>query len=557
MAFSRSARIITLLVIDTVFFFLEIIVGYSVHSLALVADSFHMLNDVFSLIVALYAIRLAKSKTNNSKYTYGWQRAEVLGALVNGVFLIALCLSIVLEAIQRFFDPPVISQPVLILSVGSAGLASNIIGLFLFHDHGHSHGEHAPSGHEAHKHTHGMEGHIHSDDEIDATDETGDIESVLPQTVVGIYPRRHSRSHSQSFRQTHPHSFGSSPRHRYFSTVNDIHVHPALNRQVITDAGRAGFRSSSPSENGDINVEEAILADESTERTPLVPGSSKHKTSHLHDRPHNHPHQHDHAEYLANPAKDQLAHVNHEHTKPKPKSGGHSHQNLNMRGVFLHVLGDALGNVGVIASALFIWQTDFWWRFYFDPAISLVITIIIFASALPLCKSAARILLQAVPNGISLDDVRKDIENVPGVLSVHELHIWQLSDIKMVASLHVRIAFNPHCTTESHKNTDDNPTARYIALAEAIRECLHAYGIHSSTIQPEYSPSGSGVSTPRIDPAPVGSSAYGSSNGKSKASDDEDAACLMGCSTECEVGQCCGPTDPSAEERAGGHGHAH
>ena len=71
MAFSRSARIITLLVIDTVFFFLEIIVGYAVHSLALVADSFHMLNDVFSLIVALYAIRLAKSKTNNSKYTYG------------------------------------------------------------------------------------------------------------------------------------------------------------------------------------------------------------------------------------------------------------------------------------------------------------------------------------------------------------------------------------------------------------------------------------------------------------------------------------------------------
>jgi solute carrier family 30 (zinc transporter), member 1 len=71
MVFSRSARIVTLLVIDTLFFFLEIIVGYAVHSLALVADSFHMLNDVFSLIVALYAIRLAKSKTSSSKYTYG------------------------------------------------------------------------------------------------------------------------------------------------------------------------------------------------------------------------------------------------------------------------------------------------------------------------------------------------------------------------------------------------------------------------------------------------------------------------------------------------------
>ncbi|KAF3927328.1 hypothetical protein ABW21_db0202387 [Orbilia brochopaga] len=549
MAFSRSARIITLLVIDTLFFFLEIIVGYAVHSLALVADSFHMLNDVFSLIVALYAIRLAKSKTSNSKYTYGWQRAEVLGALINGVFLLALCLSIVLEAIQRFFDPPVITQPVLILCVGSAGLASNIIGLFLFHDHGHSHAAH---GHEGHKHTHGLEGHIHADDETDIADETGDIESVLPETVVGSYSRRQSRSYSQSYRNIHPHSFGSASRHRHFSSVDDIHVHPALNRQAITDAGRIPLGSSSSSENGDVD-ETAVTDDDSNERSPLITNNTRHKTSHLHDRAHDHTHKHDHAEYLSNPAKDPATHNDHEHTKPKPKKGGHSHQNLNMRGVFLHVLGDALGNVGVIASALFIWQTNFWWRFYFDPAISLIITVIIFSSALPLCKSAASILLQAVPAGISLDDVKKDIENVPGVLSVHELHIWQLSDIKMVASLHVRIAFNPHCTTESHRNTDDNPTARYIALAEAIRECLHAYGIHSSTIQPEYSPAGSRSSTPRIPPVSADGAGYGAVDGEN----EEDAACLMGCSTECEVGQCCGPIDPDAEARAGGHGHAH
>ena len=70
MPMSRSARIVTLLVIDTVFFFLEIIVGYAVHSLALVADSFHMLNDVFSLLVALWAIKLSRQKSTSS-YTYG------------------------------------------------------------------------------------------------------------------------------------------------------------------------------------------------------------------------------------------------------------------------------------------------------------------------------------------------------------------------------------------------------------------------------------------------------------------------------------------------------
>jgi len=70
MPMPRSTKIVTLLVIDTVFFFVEITVGYTVHSLALVADSFHMLNDVFSLVVALWAIKLSRQKST-SNYTYG------------------------------------------------------------------------------------------------------------------------------------------------------------------------------------------------------------------------------------------------------------------------------------------------------------------------------------------------------------------------------------------------------------------------------------------------------------------------------------------------------
>lgn len=84
---SRSTKIIILLIIDILFFLIELIVGYAVGSLALVADSFHMLNDVMSLIVALYAIKLA-NKTASTSLTYGWHRAEILAALVNGVFLL-------------------------------------------------------------------------------------------------------------------------------------------------------------------------------------------------------------------------------------------------------------------------------------------------------------------------------------------------------------------------------------------------------------------------------------------------------------------------------------
>jgi hypothetical protein len=68
-------------------------------------------------------------------------------------------------------------------------------------------------------------------------------------------------------------------------------------------------------------------------------------------------------------------------------NNSHAHGSMNMRALVLHVMGDALGNVGVIATGLVIWLSDWKYKYYFDPVISLVITCIIFSSAMPLGKS--------------------------------------------------------------------------------------------------------------------------------------------------------------------------
>lgn len=68
-----------------------------------------------------------------SKNTFGWARAEVLGALVNAVFLVALCFSITVEAFKRFIEMETIHDPELLVVVGGVGLLVNLIGLFLFH----------------------------------------------------------------------------------------------------------------------------------------------------------------------------------------------------------------------------------------------------------------------------------------------------------------------------------------------------------------------------------------------------------------------------------------
>ncbi len=87
-------------------------------------------------------------------------------------------------------------------------------------------------------------------------------------------------------------------------------------------------------------------------------------------------------------------------------------------------------------------------------------------------RSTSFILLQGVPPEVSLEDVRSDILAVEGVLSVHELHIWQLSETKIIASVHINASRE----------------FEFMTIASDIRRVLHRHGIHSSTIQPEYHP---------------------------------------------------------------------
>ncbi|KAJ8984426.1 hypothetical protein NQ317_012489 [Molorchus minor] len=134
----KKCRLLSMLWLTTFFFFVEIVVGYITNSMALVADSFHMLSDVAALVIAFLSVKMSPKKW--SKNTFGWARAEVLGALVNAVFLVALCFSITVEACKRFLETDTIHEPTLLLAVGVIGLVVNLIGLLLFHEHGSSHG---------------------------------------------------------------------------------------------------------------------------------------------------------------------------------------------------------------------------------------------------------------------------------------------------------------------------------------------------------------------------------------------------------------------------------
>lgn len=151
----NRGRLLCMLMLTFMFMVVEVVVSRVTSSLAMLSDSFHMLSDVLALVVALVAERFARRTHATQKNTFGWIRAEVMGALVNAIFLTGLCVAILLEAIERFIEPHEMQQPLVVLGVGVAGLLVNVLGLCLFHhhsgfgknsSHSHSHGSGLPKG---------------------------------------------------------------------------------------------------------------------------------------------------------------------------------------------------------------------------------------------------------------------------------------------------------------------------------------------------------------------------------------------------------------------------
>ncbi|KAK9576613.1 hypothetical protein V6Z92_009877 [Aspergillus fumigatus] len=330
----REHRLILVISISASFFLAEIAVGFYTRSLALVADAFHYLNDLVGFIVALVALKISQRSKHPKELSFGWQRAQLLGAFFNGVFLLSLGISIFLQSIDRFVSLERIENPKLVLIVGCVGLALNLIsGLFL---HEHDHGE---------------------SNTVDSPDN-----GVELSTALSSLERRNS-----------------------------------LSTRVL--------------------------------------------------RPH----------------------VEHRHNVKSQAKKGHD---LRMMGVLIHVLGDAANNLGVIIAALVVWKAKYEGRYYADPAVSMAIAIVILLSSLPLVRKSGTILLQSVPLGVDPEDVKHDLEAIPGVESVHELHIWRLNQEKALASVHLAVS--------------DELIADFMDTAKIINECFHAYGIHSTTLQPEH-----------------------------------------------------------------------
>ncbi|MFH7322353.1 cation diffusion facilitator family transporter [Aeromicrobium sp. JJY06] len=150
---------------------------------------------------------------------------------------------------------------------------------------------------------------------------------------------------------------------------------------------------------------------------------------------------------------------------------GGAEESLNVRGAYLEVLGDALGSVAVIASAVVILTTG--WA-QADPVASLVIAALVVPRAISLLRDVGEVLLENSPRDVDLDQVRDHILGVRGVVDVHDLHVWTITSGMPVMSAHVVV-------DESVVDMDD---AHHVL--DHLCTCLsHHFDVAHSTFQLE------------------------------------------------------------------------
>lgn len=112
----------------------------------------------------------------------------------------------------------------------------------------------------------------------------------------------------------------------------------------------------------------------------------------------------------------------------------HSHDDLNVKSAFLHVIGDALASVGVIVGGLIIYATGW---YLLDSLISILIALLIMAGAGKVLRESMHILMEGVPRGLDLNEVAKAIRSVEGVRDIHHMNIWTVCSHILALSVHV------------------------------------------------------------------------------------------------------------------------
>ncbi|KAG8768216.1 putative zinc transporter msc2 [Ceratobasidium sp. 428] len=514
----ESRKIFYFLMLNLCYMLVQMLYGVWTNSLGLISDAIHMAFDCMAIGMGLFASVMA-TWSPNERFTYGYGRVETLSGFANGIFLILISIFIVFEAIQRILDPPEMNTNQLLL-VSGLGLGVNLFGMFAMggHHHGHSHGGHSHGG--GHGHSHASSSHSHSHDHGHSHDDHGHShgrrESTPQPSVVingigglngygshaghshdsdhgdhhghshdGDHGHSHSDDHGHSHDGDHGHSHngdGYSHSGGHGHSHNDDHGHSHDDHHNHNhNLTNTHLRIQTPS-NDLVASPDGLLSP----TLPFMPANMRSSPIQI-------PSQHDERNSVVSPITPAYPYYNdpHEAHHHGGGSSGHEHghehgQSHNMRGVFLHVMADTLGSVGVIVSTLLI-QWYGWTGF--DPIASLFIAVLIAASVLPLVIDCAKVLsLDVGERETSIRQALIELSSVDGLASYTAPRFWPKDGESMAGSIHIQLApsaasYDPAGAHRAQHTTYVNAERVVDRVEQLLRSRIH--GLDELAIQVE------------------------------------------------------------------------
>eukprot|EP00878_Enallax_costatus_P016850 GHUV01017689.1.p1 GENE.GHUV01017689.1~~GHUV01017689.1.p1 ORF type:complete len:506 (+),score=131.19 GHUV01017689.1:870-2387(+) len=479
-----------------IFMAIEVAGGYIAKSVAIMSDAAHMLSDVSAFLVSIFAT-WAATQPSSWHYSFGYHRAEILGALVSVLTIWAVTGALVFEAFQRTMNPVRVDGKLMFI-IASAGVVFNIlIALTLGvhghlghahgpegcsgHDHGHGHGDEHDHGHAGHKHEHshskcnsshpgshskGQHQHVHSSGSGHQQPGSGLCGGHQAAEHDHSHSHEHETHHHRSDSSCSSHSSSESHYHSHSEDEDHQHLHsddagtsaavavPVTPKDSVvinlpmspTKPGGCGQQGHALSccctirRTGSREIEvryELPASDPTVVASPVVGASSR-------------------ARRLSH------SHAGHDHD-------GDSHGSINLRSAVLHVIGDLLQSVGVAIAGGLIWlhQDDPRW-YLADPICTFVFSVAVLLTTKSVLRDIVHVLMERTPQHMNIPAMSQVMMGMEGIRDVHDLHIWNIS-----------ASMKPVLTAHVHIGPDADPTAVLQKLEEYVRDI----GIDHSTIQ--------------------------------------------------------------------------
>ncbi|KAK1420829.1 hypothetical protein QVD17_22719 [Tagetes erecta] len=182
---------------------------------------------------------------------------------------------------------------------------------------------------------------------------------------------------------------------------------------------------------------------------------------HGHDHDH-HGHSHDHNHNHINDEEGANLVV------PNSKQHKNGAMNINIKGAYLHVMADMIQSIGVMIAGLVIWVKPEW--VMVDLICTLIFSVLVLVTTLPMLKTIFCILMESTPSEVDVVGLKSDVNSIKGVHDVHDLHVWAITQGKIVLACHI--------TVESNVNSN-------VILDKLKSLCEGIYGIHHVTAQIE------------------------------------------------------------------------